>query len=115
MTMITKRRDVAILQDIRQFIEQNFHKEIPIGSIVKQFNLNRTKLQEGFRQFYDLPIHAFIHRLRMEKAKDLLRSTDDSVKSIALETGYKSTSSFIRAFRQEYGIAPTEFRKQAGE
>jgi len=111
--MITKKSDVATIQEVRKFIEENFHRYIPIHSIVKQFNLNRTKLQEGFRQFYNLTIHAFIHQLRMEKAKGLLKETDDSIKVIALESGYKSASGFIRAFRQEHGIAPTEFRKQA--
>ena len=48
--MITKRRDIATMQEVRQFIQENFTKEIPIAVICKEFGLNRTKLQEGFNQ-----------------------------------------------------------------
>ena len=38
--MITKRRDIATLQEIRQFIENNFTKDIPVVSICKEFGFN---------------------------------------------------------------------------
>ena len=91
--MITKRRDVAMLQDIRQFIENNFTRDIPVESICKEFGLNRTKLQEGFNQLFDITVHGFISRLRMDKARTLLRETDEPIKVIAMECGYKKLSS----------------------
>jgi len=108
--MITKRRDIARLQEIRQFIENNFSKEIPVGAICKEFGFNRTKLQEGFNQLFDITVHAFISQLRMGKARSLLKETDEPVKLIALECGYKKLSSFTRVFTQWHGMSPTRYR-----
>jgi AraC-like DNA-binding protein len=108
--MITKRRDVAMLQEIRQFIENNFTRDIPVESICKEFGLNRTKLQEGFNQLFDISVHAFISRLRMDKARVLLRETDESIKFIAMECGYKKLSSFTRVFTRWYHMSPSRYR-----
>jgi AraC-like DNA-binding protein len=108
--MIIKRRDIATLQEIRQYIEDNFYRDIPIAAICKEFGLNRTKLQEGFNQLFDSSVHALISRRRMEKAKEMLRETDEPVKNIAVECGYKTLSSFTRVFTRLHNMSPTRYR-----
>ena len=108
--MITKRRDIATLQDIRQFIENNYTRDIPVASICKEFGFNRTKLQEGFNQLYDITVHAFISQMRMDKARALLRETDEPIKFIAIECGYKKLSSFTRVFTRWHRMSPTRYR-----
>src|SRR5882757_9595112 len=108
--MITKRRDVAIIHEIRHYIEDNFSKEIPIASICKEFGINRTKLQEGFNQQFGSSVHALISQLRMEKARTMLRETAESIKFIGLECGYKTLSSFTRVFTRLHKMSPTQYR-----
>jgi len=108
--MITKRRDVATLQEIRHYIEDSFTKDIPIAFVCKEFGFNRTKLQEGFNQLFGASVHAFITQLRMEKARTMLRETDESVKLIGMECGYKTLSSFTRVFTKMNGLSPTQYR-----
>jgi len=108
--MITKRRDIATMQEVRQFIQENFTKEIPIAVICKEFGLNRTKLQEGFNQMYSTSVHALISNMRMEKARTMLRETDDPVKLIGMECGYKTLSSFTRVFTRLHKVSPTQYR-----
>src|SRR5262245_7899237 len=108
--MITKRRDIAMLQEVRQFIEDNHSKDIPIAYICKEFGVNRTKLQEGFNQLFGMSVHVFISQLRMGKARTMLRETDESVKLIGMECGYKTLSSFTRVFTKMHGLSPTQYR-----
>jgi len=108
--MITKRRDIAAMQEIRQFIEDSYSKDIPIAYICKEFGINRTKLQEGFNQLFSVSVHAFITQLRMEKARTMLKETDEPVKLIGIECGYKTLSSFTRVFTKLHGISPTQYR-----
>ena|SRR5579859_8213917 len=110
--MITKRDDLITINSIRQYAESNYHKDITIGSLCQQFNINRTKLQEGFNQLFGIPIHAFLFQLRMDKARSLLRATNESIKVIAAECGYKSVSSFTRAFSKLNMVSPAQYRKQ---
>ena len=50
-------------------------------------------------------------RVRMDKAAQLLTNTSQNVDTIAQQTGYYNSSSFIRRFKQVYGITPNEYRK----
>ena len=108
--MITKRRDIATLQEIRRYIEDNFTKDTPVAFICKEFGFNRTKLQEGFNQLFNVSVHVFISQLRMGKARAMLRETDEPVKLIGMECGYKTLSSFTRVFTKMHGLSPTQYR-----
>lgn len=61
--------------------------------------------QLGFRNFND-----FLHSYRLQEAALRLAGDDRPVLTIALECGYGSIGPFNRAFKQRYGITPTEFR-----
>lgn len=108
--MITRRKDIATLEETRRFIEKNFTRDIPVEFLCKEFGLNRTKLQEGFNQLFGVSVHAFISQERMKKARALLTETDESVKAIAIECGYKSISSFTRIFSRMHQISPLQYR-----
>ncbi|MHA4806559.1 helix-turn-helix domain-containing protein [Flavitalea flava] len=111
--MLTKRKDLAAIQEVRLFIEENFGSEIPVDSLCRKFGLNRTKLQEGFSQLTGLPVHSFISSLRMKKAMALLKETEESIKVIAMECGYKNVSSFTRAFTNYCHCSPSRFRAKS--
>jgi len=108
--MITRRKDIATLEETRQFIEKNFTRDIPVELLCKEFGLNRTKLQEGFNQLFGVSVHAYISQVRMNKARALLTDTDESVKAIAIECGYKSVSSFTRIFTRLHEVSPIQYR-----
>lgn len=111
--MITKRKDISTFHEVRQFIERNFTKDILVGSLCKEFGLNRTKLQEGFNQLFGFSVHAFVSKARMDKAREMLSNTDDSVKAIAIECGYRSASSFTRIFSTHNKLSPKQYRALA--
>ena len=54
----------------------------------------------------------YIHRLRINRACDLLLSTNDSILDISLAVGFDSVSSFNRQFIQATGLAPSKWRKE---
>lgn len=108
--MITRRKDISMLHEIRQFIESNLKRGILVETICKEFGVNRTKLQQGFNQLYGISVHAFVSRTRMERARGMLAESDESVKVIAIECGYRSISSFTRLFRRQHGMSPTQYR-----
>jgi len=64
--------------------------------------------QLGYRNFND-----FLHHYRLEEASRRLTSEDLPILSIALECGYGSIGPFNRAFRQRFGMTPTEYRAAA--
>jgi AraC-like DNA-binding protein len=110
--MITRRKDIYTLQEVRAFIESNFSRGILVENLCREFGLNRTKLQEGFNQLFGISVHAFVSKARMEKARTMLLETDDSIKAIAIDCGYRSASSFTRIFSRNHAMSPKEYRLQ---
>lgn len=56
-------------------------------------------------------LSAFIRRLRLERAANRLRQTFDPITEIALDAGYETPTNFGKAFRQQFGQSPSEFRE----
>lgn len=53
---------------------------------------------------------AYVNYLRLKQASELLRTTDKSILNIALEVGYDSHEGFLKAFKKQYGITPSNYR-----
>ena len=59
-----------------------------------------------------MTVNGYVTGLRMQKARELLESTDVSVTEVASETGYYDYNYFIRVFRKSFGISPLQYRKR---
>lgn len=57
-------------------------------------------------------LSTFIRRLRLERAANRLRQTFDPITEIALDAGYETSTNFGKAFRQQFGQSPSEFRER---
>ena len=53
----------------------------------------------------------YLLTVRLDRAKELLRQTDDSIENVAFKTGFNSESNFIYFFKKETGVSPLKFRK----
>ena len=69
-------------------------------------------LNRIFKLCKGCPIHQYIINHRLSIAVDLLLSTDYGISEIAQKSGFNSQISFIRAFKKQYHLTPTEFRKK---
>ncbi|HWK03182.1 MAG TPA: AraC family transcriptional regulator [Puia sp.] len=105
------QKDIGLLHQIREFILDNLHRPIPVTLICKHFAINKTKLQEQFRECFGTSLHAFILQRRLDKSVILLRETDEPVKYIAGICGYKKVRSFNKAFKGRWHLSPDQFRK----
>ena len=88
----------------------NYASPPTISELSKMIALNEYKLKIGFRNLYGKSIHNFVRSIRMENAKYLLENRDLSIGQIANLSGYINASHFARAFREEYGLNPNNFR-----
>lgn len=74
-------------------------------------HLSRSQLIRVFNKHLNTSPHAFVHKIRLQKAAMLLKSQADSVLSIALACGFQSEPHFITAFKKYYGETPSQYRK----
>ena len=107
-----KQKDMQLIRDIKKFLDENLYEDHSIEAICRRFMINREKLQAGFRQQAQSTVHAYVIRQRMENAAKRLVESDDSVKAIALESGYKKQRSFNKTFKCIFQLSPAAYRRQ---
>lgn len=94
------------------YIEHNFQNEITIEDIAGLCGLNRTYFGKIFKEALGKTPQEFLLNYRMLKAAELLKLTSLSIGDIGLAVGYANQMHFSRAFKNNYGISPREWRYQ---
>lgn len=110
--MPLKNQDIVNIQLARTILAENFDKHITIPQLARQTGINEAKLKEGFKELYGQSIHSYLQQLRLEKAQQLLLTTELSVTDITYHIGYSHVTHFTTLFKNEFGVTPTEFRKK---
>lgn len=100
------------IQEAVNFMEHNYHRDITVEELAHVCGLNRSYFSKLFRDSMGCPPQEFLIRLRLSKAADQLKGTENSICSIAAQCGYPNQLHFTRAFHKRYGFSPREWRKQ---
>jgi AraC family transcriptional regulator of arabinose operon len=82
----------------------------PVGQLAKSVHLSSSRLRHLFKSELGLTITRYRKLLRLEKARDLLRTSFLEVKEIAGIVGFGDVSHFVRDYKMTYGETPTETR-----
>ena len=86
-----------------------------LSELAMLIGTNRTYLSQYFNQNCESTFYDFVNDYRIHHAKLLLHSTDDTLETIAMNSGFNSLSTFRRAFVQREGMSPIEFRAPNGK
>jgi AraC-like DNA-binding protein len=100
------------LYDIQTYLNDHAYREVTLEELVTTFKISKYYLIRLFNAtFYRNPIE--YHRLlRMERAKELLKFSNNPIKQIADDLGFQNIHSFSRAFKTTEGVSPSLYRKQ---
>ena len=87
--------------------------DIPtLADMAKEVGVSRFHFGRAFKQSTGMTPHAFIAKRRLERSAEMLRSTNKSATTIAMECGFGSSSHFTIAFKRAFGVSPTGFRRK---
>ncbi len=99
------------VQQVRRLITSQLETDISIEQLAQKIHLNRTTMQEVFKEMYGLTINAYRTQVRIQHAKNLLVSTNRSITEIAGLCGYSNASKFSGAFKRSTGMLPKDWRQ----
>ena len=99
------------IKEIKKFICDNSENCYTLEDLSGKFGISLTALKQGFKAVYGKSPASFAREFRMQKAAKLLRTTDDTVLTIALRVGYDNPSKFASAFHTVMNCNPAEYRK----
>ena len=107
------RSQAGTLAMIRAYMEEHIDQKLTIPALSHRFCLAPTSLKTGFRRQYGQPVHTWLRCRRLERAAELLRSSELGVLEVAQAVGYNSASQFGAAFQRQYGVTPSQYRKMS--
>ncbi len=85
---------------------------LSIGSMAEEFGFSESYFSVLFKEVLGEPYSTCLERLRLNKAGELLLSTDVSIEEVAQRVGYNNSTTFRRAFKRVKGLSPQQFRNQ---
>lgn len=109
--MILADIELDNIRAVETYLSKNYRWEINLPKLTKIAGMNERKLRQGFKQLYSKTIRDYHVGLKMDAAKRLLLDESKSIQEVAEQVGYKSSSTFIRAFEKMFGVNPSLWRK----
>jgi len=87
-------------------------KDYSLDGLSFEAGMSQSKLQDGFKFLYAKTVTEYIRHVRLEMARDLLKTTDLNISQIVYTIGFTSRSYFSKIFKEKYSISPNQFKKQ---
>jgi transcriptional regulator GlxA family with amidase domain len=103
----TRQLRRAIFEDAVQILESEYARPIKVEEVARRVATSPRQLQRVFAEVGGY--RAYLTRIRLSHAADLLTSSDVTVKQVAVRVGYKDISQFSKAFRRTYGVSASRF------
>lgn len=105
-----KAHDDSAIISIQNWLEDNLEKIPSIDTIATHFNMSSRNFVRRFKTATNETPSNYIQRLRIERAKFLLQSGNETIDSICYQVGYQDVQYFRTLFKKISGMTPSEFR-----
>ncbi len=110
----TEKNSSAYLQQALDYLQHNYAYDIKIQDVARHVGIDRTYLYKLFCREMEVSPQQYLIGYRLSMAKRLLSSTNLRITEIANSCGFADSASFCHHFRAQFGITPSQFRKEPG-
>ncbi|WP_163711551.1 helix-turn-helix domain-containing protein [Mangrovibacterium lignilyticum] len=105
------KRIATIIEEARFKMRAEVDKSIDLEQIAQEHHIGYSYFRKMFKSYTGVAPHQYHLELKIMRAKELLLSTDKSIKEISFELGFQSIHYFSRIFKSKTGVSPSELRK----
>jgi AraC-like DNA-binding protein len=110
---MTTPRSLRQLCQVRDLLRDGLCEPWTLAELGREADLSEWHLLRAFRSAFGETPHAYLTRLRLERAKELLALSGRPVTEVCFDVGFTSLGSFSTLFRRRVGLSPAEFRRRA--
>lgn len=93
------------------FLHANLDRNVSVAEAAREACLSPFHFHRLFAAFHGTTPHRYLTRLRLERAKAMLRAGDRDVSEVAIECGFESAGSFTTLFKRTFGVTPGAIRR----
>lgn len=105
------QQEDTVIQQILLYIENNFHEQLNLKSVSKEFHFNPSYLSNYFATNYKEGFNEYLNKIRIGEATKLLKQSKIPISEISERVGYSDHSYFCKVFKKQKGTSPSSFRR----
>ena len=109
---IIKPKRSMNLDSVVKFISENLGEDLSITTISKKTYISKSTMYTLFRKYFNMTVSEYVNVQRINKAVELLRTTELSIENISSMVGYSSSSYFSKMFKKIKRISPKQYREE---
>ncbi len=103
--------NMASISRALDYISVNFREPIRVEELAMQSNMSETHFRRIFTDYFQMTPVDYINMVRIQRACELLKTSDNSMNDIAVKCGYDTPSTFNRNFRRLLGVSPYKWKR----
>ena len=107
----TRQRKLVLLEQITIYVDANLTEKLTLKAVSAYCGVSVSTVTQLFQKKASTTFHDFVTQRRMERAKELIYG-GIPLEQVGKEVGYRDHSTFYRAFRRYFHLAPREYRMQ---
>ncbi len=104
-------KNLGKMKQVISFMEKNYTEELTVNWVANEFGFSYSHFLKLFKENMHVTFTNYLNDYRLNKASDLLRTTDNSIMEIVELVGFNNLSYFNRIFKERYKMTPREYRK----
>ena len=109
---IQDKKQREVFDKLVELVNANLtDQQFSVDHLCLELGMNRTKLYSFIKSATGMSLGNYIRKIRLDKAAELLRTTDMSISEVGYAVGIESPSYFTRTFKEQFGSSPSEFIK----
>jgi AraC-like DNA-binding protein len=94
------------------YIRENFREKITVETLAQRVHMSSRQLHRRFQEAFGVGPQAFILKLRIQAACEMLQAENSLISNVAVELGFCDQSAFTQAFHKHIGLTPRQFQMQ---
>ena len=100
------------ITSLTRYLQEHLAEEISLSVLADEFHLSAQYISQLFKNEIGVNFLAYLTNIRMEKAKQLLLSTNLSIAEVSEQAGYGDYRVFTKVFKKTEGITPSQYRRE---
>lgn len=106
----SQKEDQNLYENLIDYIEEHLDENLTLENLAKEFYVNKYYVAHVFKDNIGISVHQYITKKRVAACRDAI-SNNVKISEAYLMYGFRDYSSFYRAFKKEYGMAPKEYKE----
>ena len=99
------------IEEVIDYINNHYTENIFLDELAEKYNISSKHLSKKIKQYLNISFKDYTTQLKINKAKELLATSDITITKLFSMVGFQDRISFTRAFKQKTGISPSEYKK----